>query len=242
MKILVSILTHEGTQSSADACIKTWVKDIKAPHEYYFCGSKAQSQKMDRTWDCEPNHGEHRNRLPEKTYKMLTESLKHEWDFLFKCDDDTFVVFDKLIDLLKNYNPNDELYIGLPIVNESKRFEDEGGKPIAYAQGGAGYVLTRGAVRKCIKSLEHIYNDKFKNQKAEDYSVALALIEQGIKLTATKWLTSHTPDRARKNQALCVDDIVNQNVITTHYVGPETMLRIYDELARPPVKHRRIFL
>ena len=29
MKILVAILTHEGTQSNADACIKTWVKDIQ---------------------------------------------------------------------------------------------------------------------------------------------------------------------------------------------------------------------
>jgi len=231
MKILVSILTHEGTQSSADACTKTWLKDIQDPHEYYFYGSKHQSQKMDRTWNCEPDDGECRGRLPEKTYKMLVESLNHDWDFLFKCDDDTFVVFDRLIDLLKNYNPNDELYIGCKIVN-----------PIAYGQGGAGYILTRGAVRKCIKSLQHIYNDRSRNKIAEDYSVALALIEQGIALTATKWLTSPTPQHARQNQSVCVDDIVNKNVITTHYVRPETMLRIYDELIRPPVNHRRIFL
>ena len=49
MKIFVAILTHEGTQSNADASIKTWVNDIQDPHEYYFYGSKTQSEKMDRT-------------------------------------------------------------------------------------------------------------------------------------------------------------------------------------------------
>ena len=219
MKILVSILTHEGTQSNADACIKTWVKDIRTPHEYYFYGSKAQSQKMDRTWNCEPNCGERRDRLPEKTYKMLTESLKHEWDFLFKCDDDTFVVFDRLIDLLKNYNPNDELYIGCKLVN-----------PIAYGQGGAGYVLTRGAVRKCIDSLKHFYNDKSKNKFAEDYSVGLALKEQGINLIHTDLLSTPNPKTAKQDQSVCIDAIIKHNKITTHYATPETIKTIYESI------------
>ena len=89
---------------------------------------------MDKTWNCEPNDGEHRIRLPEKTYKMLNESLNHDWDFLFKCDDDTFVAFDKLIDLLKNYDSKSDLYLGRRILFD-KKFE--------YAQGGAGYILTR---------------------------------------------------------------------------------------------------
>ena len=40
MKILVAILTYDGTQKNADACIDTWVNDIQTPHEYYFYGSK----------------------------------------------------------------------------------------------------------------------------------------------------------------------------------------------------------
>ena len=28
--------------------------------------------------NCEPNNGEHRIRLPEKTYKMLNESSNHD--------------------------------------------------------------------------------------------------------------------------------------------------------------------
>lgn len=217
MKILVAILTHEGTQSNADACIKTWVKDIQDPHEYYFYGSKTQSEKMDRTWNCEPDEGESRGRLPEKTYKMLVESLNHDWDFLFKCDDDTFVVFDKLINLLKKYNVNDDLYIGSRIVN-----------PFVYAQGGAGYVLTRSAVEKCIDSLKYFYDDKSKNKFAEDYSVGLALKEQKIDLVHTDSISTPNPSIAKQNQSVCINAIIKENKITTHYVNAKTMRKIYE--------------
>lgn len=217
MKILAAILTHEGTQPNANACSKTWINDIQNPHEYYFYGSKTQSKKMDRTWNCEPDEGEARFRLPEKTYKMLVESLNHDWDFLFKCDDDTFVAFDRLINLLKNYNPDDELYIGGKIVN-----------PFAYGQGGAGYALTRGSVKKCIEFLKHLYNDKSKNKNAEDYSVGLALKEQGVNLTHTDLLSTPAPQVAKQNQSVCIDAIIKENKITTHYVMPETMRTIYN--------------
>ena len=212
MKILVAILTHDGTQSFADACIKTWVRDIQKPHEYYFYGSKAQSEKMGRTWNCEPDDGELRERLPEKTYKMLIESLNHEWDFLFKCDDDTFVVFDKLVNLLKNYNFNDDLYIGCKIVN-----------PFSYGQGGAGYALTRSAAKKCVNFFKHY-------KIAEDQTVGFTLKEQNINLTNTNLLSTPSPKIAKfgNNQSVCIDAILKDNKITTHYVKPDTMKKIYD--------------
>lgn len=226
MKILVAILTHEGTQSHADACIKTWVKDIQNPHEYYFYGSKTQSEKMPKTWNCEPDDGEARFRLPEKTYKMLVESLKHEWDFLFKCDDDTFVDFSNLVKLLEKYDPKTDLYLGRKIVN-----------PFLYAQGGAGYVLTRSAVKKCIESLKHFYKDivledrlRAKTRHAEDYSVGLALYEQKIYLTNNDLLWCPHPPEAWENQSVCIDDIIKNNKITTHYVEPHTMEKIYNDI------------
>lgn len=210
MKILVAILTHEGTQSNADACSKTWIKDIQNPHEYYFYGSKTQSKKMGRTWNCEPDDGESRGRLPEKTYKMLVESLKHEWDFLFKCDDDTFVAFDRLANLLKNYNFNDDLYIGRKIVH-----------PFPYAQGGAGYALTRSAVKKCINFFKHY-------KIGEDQSVGFTLKEQKINLTSTNLLSTPPLSIAKQDQSACINAILKEGKITTHYVKPNTMENIYD--------------
>lgn len=215
MKILTTILTCPSSQERADACLTTWLKDVNSPHEYCFYGSKTQSERMDKTWNCEPYEGEARFRLPQKTYKMLVKSLNYDWDFLFKCDDDTFVAFDRLINLLKNYDLNDALYIGRKIVN-----------PFAYAQGGAGYVLTRSAVKMCIDSLKYFYDDQSKNQNAEDYSVGLALKEQGINLTHTDLLSTPTLSIARQNEFVCINAIIKENKITTHYVMPETMKTI----------------
>jgi len=217
MKILVTILTHEGTHENAVACLDTWIGDIQSPHEYRFYGDSLQSKTMVNTWNCEPDDGEARFRLPEKTYKMLIESLNHDWDFLFKCDDDTYLNFDKLVEFLKDYDANDDLYLGGKIVN-----------PFAYAQGGAGYILTRSAVKKCIDSLKYFYDDESKNKRAEDYSVGLALKEQGVNLTHANLISTPDPAIAKQNQSVCIDAIIKEHKITTHYVNSETMEKIYD--------------
>jgi hypothetical protein len=216
MKILTAILTCSSTQDRANACLNTWIREIKVPHDYVFYGDESQSQSMNKTWNCSPDKGESRRGLPEKTYKMLVKSLKHEWDFLFKCDDDTYVVFDSLIEFLKNYDPSQDLYIGKELGRRG------------YAQGGAGYILTRTAVKNCINSLKYFYGDKFKNKYAEDYSVGLALREQKINLTHTNLLSTPNPTTAKQNQSVCFDAIIKDNKITTHYVEAETMNKIYD--------------
>ena len=219
MKILTTILTCADTQTRANACLDTWIQDIQTPHDYVFYGDKTQSQSMDKTWNCTPDAGERRSMLPEKTYKMLRKSLDYKWDFLFKCDDDTFVHFHKLVDFLGYYDSSLDLYFGCKIVN-----------PFEYAQGGAGYILTRGAVIKCIESLKHFYKDQSKNKIAEDYSVGLALREQGVMLTAIDRLITPNPKSAKQSQSVCIDHIVNKNKITTHYVQPTTMLSIYKSI------------
>ena len=179
--------------------------------------AKNQSQKMKRTWNCEPDDGEARFRLPEKTYKMLIESLNHDWDFLFKCDDDTYLNFNKLVEFLADYDAHDDLYLGSKITN-----------PLAYAQGGAGYVLTRVSTEKCIRSFKHFYRDKSKNKFAEDLSVGLALMEQKINLTHTDLFSAPPPNIAKQNQSICINSILEYNKITTHYVNYKTMENIYD--------------
>ena len=219
MKILTTILTCSGTQRRANTCLNTWIKDVQAPHDYYFYGDELQALTMAKTWNCTPDDGECRSRLPEKTYKMLTESLNHEWDFLFKCDDDTYLNFNQLVEFLQDYNASDDLYIGKQLIN-----------PFPYAQGGAGYILTRTAVQKCLKSLKYIYGDKSKNKNAEDYSVGLALRDHKIDLINTGSLSTPNPNIARKDQSVCINAIIKENKITTHYVTPETMKEIYGSI------------
>ena len=215
MKILATILTCSSTQERADACVATWIKDIKSPHDYFFYGDKIQSQAMGKTWNCSPDEGEHRHRLPKKTYKMLVKSLDYEWDFLFKCDDDTYVAFDRLINLLKSYDPDDILYIGGKIVN-----------PFAYAQGGAGYVLSRSAVQACVSASEIFLTSPI----SEDRTLGSALKSQGVDLIPIDSLSTPNPKTAKQNQSVCIDAIIKDNKITTHYVKPNTMQKIHYHL------------
>jgi hypothetical protein len=224
MKILTTILTCSSSQERADACLATWLKDVNSPHEYYFYGSKTQSEKMDKTWNCEPDGGEARFKLPKKTYKMLVKSLNYDWDFLFKCDDDTFVAFDRLINLLKNYDPNDALYIGARILNPPENRIGPLRNLQAYAQGGSGYVLSRSAVQECVNASEIFLT----SPRSEDRTLGCALKEQGINLVPTKLLSTPDPHSAKKNQSVCVDAIIKNDKITTHYVMPETMRTIYN--------------
>jgi len=219
MKILVSILTCSNTQKRADACLNTWIKDIESPHDYFFYGDHVQYRSMSKTWDCTPSLGESRMRLPEKTYKMLKQSLSYDWDFLFKCDDDTYVNFERLLGLTKTLNSKDSLYVGSKVFGQGK---------LDYGSGGAGYLLTRSAVKLCLKSLVDIYNDFSINKSAEDYSVGLALDRQNVKLTQSDLLTSPTiaVKFGRESQQTCIESIISKKFATTHYVSAETMFEI----------------
>ena len=228
MKVLTVVLTCSQTQDQADSCRKTWLRKIPE-QDWFFYGDTRQSLAMENTWDCSPDEGEHRKRLPEKTYKMLNRSLSYDWDFLFKCDDDSYVVFDRVTDLLKGQNKNKNLYLG------KSQFQ----KGVQFAQGGAGYVLGRESVEKSIKEFKKFYKDVDLTRRAEDYSVGLSLGSWryphlmpagktlGNKLTHCEEFSTPTKQNAEKNQNICIDAIKNGKA-TTHYVEPNTMKKIYD--------------
>lgn len=267
MKILTAILSCSDTQDRANSCLNTWIKDIKPPHNYFFYGDEKQSKTMMNTWNCTPDKGECRSRLPEKTYKMLQMSLDYDWDFLFKCDDDTYVVFDMLVELLQTYNPLENLYLGHTIghlrksicehlrsigLDKSQKLKNllkisngdtlrlKGLLPpklindhdntfsFRWAQGGAGYILTRSSVIKCLNSLKLFYQNESKNNRAEDYSVSLALKMEGIDLQHIDELFTPQPKHAKKDQSVCVNNIIKDNKITTHYVQPDIMNFIHN--------------
>ena len=269
MKILTAILSCSDTQDRANSCLNTWIKDIKPPHNYFFYGDEKQSKIMMNTWNCTPDKGECRSRLPEKTYKMLEMSLDYDWDFLFKCDDDTYVVFDMLVELLQTYNPLENLCLGYTIghlhesirehlksigLHKSKKLQNllkiSNGDTLRlkgllspklindhdntfrfrWAQGGAGYILTRSSVIKCLNSLKLFYQNESKNNRAEDYSVGLALEMEGVHLNHIDQLNTHAPQIAKKYQSVCVNDIIKDNKITTHYVKAETMQLIHESI------------
>ncbi|KAG7238263.1 hypothetical protein INR49_030974 [Caranx melampygus] len=80
-----------------------------------------------------------------RAFHYAYEHHSHEADWFLKADDDTYVVVDNLRWVLANHTPEEPIYFG-------RRF-----KPYArqgYMSGGAGYVLSKEAVRRFVEGFK----------------------------------------------------------------------------------------
>ncbi|XP_059489323.1 glycoprotein-N-acetylgalactosamine 3-beta-galactosyltransferase 1-like [Neocloeon triangulifer] len=77
----------------------------------------------------------------EAAFKYVYENCSGEYDWVMKADDDTYVIVENLRKMLLPYSPKDPLYFGFRL----KPFMPEG-----YMSGGAGYVLSKEAVRRVV--------------------------------------------------------------------------------------------
>ncbi|XP_019942230.1 glycoprotein-N-acetylgalactosamine 3-beta-galactosyltransferase 1-B [Paralichthys olivaceus] len=80
-----------------------------------------------------------------RAFHYAYEHHSHEADWFLKADDDTYVIVDNLRWVLANHTPDEPIYFG-------RRF-----KPYAkqgYMSGGAGYVLSREALRRFVEGFK----------------------------------------------------------------------------------------
>jgi len=95
------------------------------------------------------NVKEGRDNLWAKTkqaYIYLYEHHRDEADWFLKADDDTYVVVENLRHMLEPYNTSQPIYFGCKF----KPYVRQG-----YMSGGAGYVLSKEAVRRFVKKGMH---------------------------------------------------------------------------------------
>lgn len=91
---------------------------------------------------------EGRNHLSQKTLKAFLYVHDHhleDADWFMKADDDTYVIVDNLRWLLANQDPEQPVYFG----RRFKPYVDEG-----YMSGGAGYVLSKEALRRVVRVIK----------------------------------------------------------------------------------------
>ncbi|XP_066155152.1 glycoprotein-N-acetylgalactosamine 3-beta-galactosyltransferase 1-like isoform X3 [Euwallacea fornicatus] len=78
--------------------------------------------------------------------KHIYENYRGQYDWVYKADDDTFAVMENLRYLLHYSHPSEPVYYGCRL-----KLRREG---LDYMSGGAGYALSREALRRFIEGLK----------------------------------------------------------------------------------------
>jgi hypothetical protein len=155
VKLLIAILSCHALRSHQQSIRDTWVKEIPEWIDYkFFLGEPKQSTSSD---EVALSVGDTLQDLTHKTVAMCAWALGEEYDYVFKCDLDTLV------------KPTRLLQCGF------EQHDWVGGQNSFFASGGAGYTLSK-------KAMKIIVEHKVEEGPAEDVNTAHALLEKGIAL------------------------------------------------------------
>ncbi|XP_037809526.1 glycoprotein-N-acetylgalactosamine 3-beta-galactosyltransferase 1-like [Lucilia sericata] len=171
VRVLCWIMTNpENHKSKARHVKRTWGKRC---NKLLFMSS--QEDKVLGTVALPVSEG--RNNLWAKTkeaYKYIYEHHLNDADWFYKADDDTYAIVENLRYLLYPYNPETPIYFGCKF----KPFVKQG-----YMSGGAGYVLSKEAVRRFVK--QAIPNkDLCRAENDGDEDVEIGKCLQNVNVTA----------------------------------------------------------
>ncbi|XP_005091047.1 glycoprotein-N-acetylgalactosamine 3-beta-galactosyltransferase 1-B-like [Aplysia californica] len=161
------LIQQKNLETKGKAVRSTWAK--RCDKTLYFSSSDNKSF---------PTIGldipEGRSRLTAKVllasafcYKLYGE----QFDWFFKADDDTYVIVENLRRFLASRDPDEPVYFGY-------RFKPY--TPQGYMSGGAGYVLSREALRRLV--VEGVVKRRCtKFYGMEDLDLGQCLYELGVK-------------------------------------------------------------
>lgn len=159
--LLIGVLSCQKYEERRARCLETWIPEATAQgvDVVFLIGrddGPARREGLNLFLPCRDDYGS----LSQKVQSFFRWALANcEFDYLFKCDDDTYIRIDRLLKL----NPVGKEYIGAewyPGVN--------------YGSGGAGYLLGRRAVKIVADALQG------HRTWAEDQLVGRCLGEAGV--------------------------------------------------------------
>lgn len=209
-RILIGALSGQNHQRRRDACRETWFADVRRYDNLdavFLLGTGDSIKHPVRSDDllllpCP----DHYDALPQRTRWFCQWALQQDgWDYLFKCDDDTFVAAERLA----NYEPPGE-YVGA-----------EWKAGVRYGSGGAGYFLSRRAAEIVAEHLHDVPGPEAKSGEppfpnalgSEDLIVGETLRHYGVKFVID--------DRFGFDHKHVDPPLPQNDKITTHALSPD---------------------
>ncbi|XP_046331898.2 glycoprotein-N-acetylgalactosamine 3-beta-galactosyltransferase 1-like [Haliotis rufescens] len=170
LKIFCWITTKETeVNKKIPAVNETWAK--RCDHRMFVMTTNKPNTGLDIL---NLNIKDGRQHLTEKSIASLKHIYKHhldKYDWFLKADDDTFVVMENLKFLLSHYDPTEGVYVG----HLFKKYTKWG-----YMSGGAGYVISRQALRLLVEQGYNKNDTCAKSGTDEDVEVASCLHNVGV--------------------------------------------------------------
>lgn len=215
--------TREVYRERRRRCFETWFQDCPGAgcDAVFLLGWDPQDAPA--TWPREPMRDEavlllpcknEYAHLPARTREFCRWALGNsgQWDYLFKCDDDTYVAPKRLASLVHvlRSKPQAPDYVGCPMAPtwpNLAAWRARGHKP--YASGGAGYLLSRRAAEIVARDLPQ--TDEVRG--AEDLAVGRVLDRAGIELVECREFVPY----GRPGLVPAPDN----SLITAHAIGGE---------------------
>lgn len=212
-RVLIAIHGSHSQPEYMQAQRDTWLRDMHGIADYkFFLGlphSDAEDVVSLSTSDG-PIWVSYRNGprtlvLNRKTEGLIKYAFDNGYDFVFKCDDDTYVWPHRLI------------WGGFEQYDYSGFVDRHYAKDIGFyhwAQGGAGYWLSRKAMSVILEHGLHLV-------PAEDFAVGQILARHGIKPHHDARYVPGATTHALANPS--------PNFLTLHKVSPEWMHRLHSK-------------
>jgi len=193
-KIIITIMSsnREVSENLRKACRDTWLSNKQKNIEYlFFVGRGYEGNESDVVeLDVQDGYWD----LPQKSLHMFRHVSNMDFDYVFKCDDDTYIRLERLHELCDGHD-----FVG------SKSLDNKHNK---FASGGAGYLLSKNIINKVI-------SEDIPLKGAED----VIFSKLGMKY-ADKWRSDNglNPGKHIGNNITChwmnVDDMMTTHIIT----------------------------
>lgn len=210
MNILIAIHASHSQPEQMQAQRETWIQDVLDnldtcyALEYKFVLGQPEGDEPDAVYCDFPDGPKYRDAkqmfrtrvLIHKTEALARYAFANDYDFVFKCDDDTYI----RPDLLLNSGFEQHDYSGFTEAHYDFSFGH-----YRWCQGGAGYWLSR-------RAMEIINEYGLHLNPAEDFAVGQLLARNGIqphhderynpvpKPKTEDWITLHKVGAARMRE------------------------------------------